>query len=75
MKTVEIRGLSDAELENKINEVRKAGFQLRLRAVYGQVKNTAEARKLRKELAQYLTIQRERELGIERQSASRKIKR
>lgn len=69
MKVSEIRALSDGELVKKINDTREALMNLRFQLAMGTLTDTSALRRTRRELAQLLTIQRERQLSINREGA------
>jgi len=56
MKAKEIRDLSAAEINLKLNETREKLLGLRLRKQTGQVEKTHELRSLRKDIARLETI-------------------
>lgn len=56
MKAKEIRDLSVAEINVKLNETREKLLSLRLRKQTGQVEKTHELRSLRKDIARLETI-------------------
>lgn len=56
MKAKEIRDLSAAEINVKLNETREKLLGLRLRKQTGQVEKTHELRALRKDIARLETI-------------------
>ena len=56
MKAKEIRDLSVAEINVKLNETREKLLSLRLRKQTGQVEKTHELRTLRKDIARLATI-------------------
>jgi large subunit ribosomal protein L29 len=56
MKAKEIRDLSAAEINVKLNETREKLLGLRLRKQTGQVEKTHELRSLRKDIARLETI-------------------
>jgi large subunit ribosomal protein L29 len=56
MKAKEIRELSAAEINLKLNETREKLLGLRLRKQTGQVEKTHELRSLRKDIARLETI-------------------
>ena len=55
-----IRELSDEQINAKINELKQALFNLRLQAEVGKLENTAELRKVKKEIARCYTVLTER---------------
>jgi large subunit ribosomal protein L29 len=56
MKAKEVRDLSVAEINVKLNETREKLLNLRLRKQTGQVEKTHELRALRKDIARLETI-------------------
>ena len=67
MKAKEVRQLSDAELKNKLNELKAELFNLRFQLATGQLDNPSRIKQVRKDIARVKTIMRERELGIRRE--------
>ncbi len=65
MKTSEIRALETGELLTKLEEQRKALFNLRINWSTGSLDDANQIRIVRKEIARMLTILRERELAAE----------
>ena len=65
MKVKQIRSLTNAELANKLDDAHQELFNLRFQKATGQLKNSARTREVRREIAQILTILRERELAGE----------
>ena len=63
MKTKDLRALTNAELANKLDDAHQEQFNLRFQKATGQLKNTTRTREVRREIAQILTILRERELA------------
>ncbi|GAB7387288.1 50S ribosomal protein L29 [Bacillaceae bacterium] len=64
MKANELRNLTTAEIEQKINQLKEELFNLRFQLATGQLDNPARIREVRKTIARAKTILRERELGI-----------
>lgn len=64
MKVREIRDMSDAELQQKVRELKEELFNLRFQMVTGQLENPLRIREVRKNIARVKTIIRERELNI-----------
>lgn len=64
MKTSEIRDLTTAEIEQKIQAFKEELFNLRFQLATGQLENPARLREVRKSIARTKTVLRERELGI-----------
>jgi large subunit ribosomal protein L29 len=55
--------MTDEELANAINEAKQELFNLRFQWESGQLEDYTRIRQLKKDVARYLTIQRERELA------------
>jgi len=64
MKANEIRELTTAEIEQKVQSLKEELFNLRFQLATGQLENTARLREVRKSIARMKTIERERELGV-----------
>jgi large subunit ribosomal protein L29 len=64
----EIRGLSDQDLANQINETQRDLFNLRFRLATRQLENSHSIPLARKRLARLKTIQTERRLAAEAQA-------
>lgn len=64
MKVKDLRDLSTAEIENKVNVLKEELFNLRFQLATGQLENPMRIREVRKAIARAKTILRERELGI-----------
>jgi large subunit ribosomal protein L29 len=65
MKTAEIRALSTAEIEAKLEDAREAYFKLRFQSAVGQLTDLSQLRLARREIARLATILRERGLEAE----------
>ena len=55
-----IRELNDVEIQNKINDLKQELFNLRFQAAVGKLENTAQLRKVKKEIARCYTVLTER---------------
>jgi len=64
-KAVEIRRMTDAELVGAINDAKEELFNLRFQWESGQLEDYTRIRQLKKDVARFLTVQRERELAAE----------
>lgn len=62
MKVNDIRDLSNAELQQKLDGMKDELFNLRFQLATGQLENPMRIREVRKTIAQIKTIVREREL-------------
>ena len=60
VKTKDLRAMSLDELEDKLVQDKKEQFNLRIQQSTGQLTNTAQVRKVRKEIAQINTLITER---------------
>ncbi|HTO05729.1 MAG TPA: 50S ribosomal protein L29 [Myxococcota bacterium] len=60
MKPADLRKLSDAELESRVNEMRDQVFDLRIKLATQQLEKNATLRLARRDLARALTVQAER---------------
>ena len=66
MRIAEVRALSLGELEKQLEESRRELFNLHLRRATRQLTNSAEVGKVRKKIARFQTILREKEIGLEK---------
>ena len=64
MKISEIRMMSEEELQSKLLEARNEYMTLRFQIVSGQLTDTSKLKQARREIAQFETILREKELSI-----------
>ena len=60
MRTSELFDLSDAELERRLNDVRRELFNLRFQAATGALENSARVRGAKRDIARILTVQNQR---------------
>lgn len=60
MKTKELRGLSDKELNSKLAELVESHFNMRFQQKIGQLENTSRLKQIKREIARVKTIQREK---------------
>jgi len=68
------RGLNATELDKEIKDSAEQMFRLRFQLSMGQADGLTKLRKLRRERARMLTIQRERELGQSETPAAKPVK-
>ena len=61
MKPSDLRKLSDAELADRVREMRDQLFDLRIKHATQQLEKSAGLRQARRDLARALTVQGERE--------------
>ncbi len=59
----EIRDMTDAEINSRIQDLREQLFKLRFQKSTGQVESAAKLSSVRREVARALTVLRERELA------------
>lgn len=64
MKTAEIRLMSNEELKTKLADSRNELMNLRFQIATGQQTDTSRLKTVRRQIAVYETLIRERELGI-----------
>ncbi len=60
MKSSELRGLSDADLQKRLNDSRQELFNLRFQLATRKLENTARIRVVRKDVARILQIMGQR---------------
>jgi large subunit ribosomal protein L29 len=65
MKAAELRALSDADLQKRLNDSRQELFNLRFQLATRKLENTARIRVVRKDVARILQI-----MGQRRQAAA-----
>ena len=63
MKANEVRKMSSAELENKLADMKKDLFQLRLQHATNQLENPVKIAELKRDIARVKTIIRENQLA------------
>lgn len=64
-KTETIRSMTNDELANAIDEAKEELFNLRFQWESGQLEDYTRIRQLKKDVARYLTVQRERVLAAQ----------
>jgi large subunit ribosomal protein L29 len=70
MKASELHDMTDGELAQRLNELYQERFNLRFQMASKQLENTGRIKSVRREIAQILTVQRERELKAEVEDAA-----
>lgn len=60
MKTKELRGLTDAELQQKLGDNKTELFNLRIQKSTGRIERPLRIRTLRREVATVLTLMKQR---------------
>lgn len=66
MKVKEIRNLADAELNQKLADLKAELFNLRFQHVTNQLDNPMRMKEVKKTIAKIKTVLKEREMGIDR---------
>jgi large subunit ribosomal protein L29 len=66
MRPRQLRDLTDAELQHRLDETRQELFNLRFQSATGALENSARLRLAKREIARILTIKNERESAMER---------
>lgn len=61
MKPKELRELTDDEVGRHVRELKREGFNLRMQQVTGQLTDSAQIRKVRRDVARLLTEQTARQ--------------
>lgn len=69
MDVAELRDLNDVELSERHDELKQDLFNLRFQLATGQLDNPTLLKQTRRDIARVLTVQRERELALEREQA------
>ena len=64
MESDKVRGLSEAELREEARKAQEQIFRIRFQMKLGQTEGVKRLRELRKDIARFKTIERERALGI-----------
>jgi large subunit ribosomal protein L29 len=67
MKASEAHNLKDDELVAKLHDAQQEAFNLRFRHATGELENTARIGVARREVAQLLTIARERGIDVQKE--------
>lgn len=65
MTASELRGKSSEELENELRDLKETAFNVKFRRILGQLEDTSQLKKVKKDIARIHTILRLRELGTE----------
>ena len=68
MQAVEIRKLSESELNKKLFDLQSELFNLRFQLATGQLENPAAIGNVKKDIARVKTIQTERKLNINKEA-------
>ncbi len=65
MTANELRSKSSEELESDLQDFKDTAFNIKFRRILGQLEDTSQLQKIKKDIARTHTILRLRELGIE----------
>ena len=65
MTANELRNKSSEELENDLRDFKDTAFNIKFRRILGQLEDTSQLKKVKKDIARIHTLLRLRELGIE----------
>ena len=65
MTANELRSKSSEELENDLQNFKDTAFNIKFRRILGQLEDTSQSKKVKKDIARIHTILRLRELGTE----------
>ena len=65
MHIKDIRALQTGEIEGKLDDAREELFKLRFQLATGQLTDTARPKIVRRDIARYLTVLRERQIAAE----------
>lgn len=68
LKPVDVRAMTDDELQDKLLDLKKEQFNLRFQQATGQLENTARFSQVRKDIARIRTTQVERKAQQEQGS-------
>jgi large subunit ribosomal protein L29 len=68
MKPAELRAMSDEHLELTLKETIRNLFHLRFQSATERLETPSEIRKAKRDIARIKTIQRERELAVQRKA-------
>lgn len=71
MKAAEIHSMQDIELVEKLKEAREEAFNLRLRHATGELEDTSALGRAKKDLARLLTIAKQRNIDLERETSTK----
>jgi len=63
MKITEIRALQAGEIETKLDDAREELFKYRFQTTTGSVTNTSRLVIIKRDIARYLTVLRERQIA------------
>lgn len=67
MDVAELRDLNDVELSERHDELKQDLFNLRFQLATGQLDNPTLLKQARRDIARVLTVEREREMALDRE--------
>ena len=70
MKASEVHTMKDIELVEALKEARQDAFNLRLRHATGELENSSNLKRAKRDVARLLTIARQRNIDLEREQGS-----
>ena len=70
METTKVRELGDAELQEETRKIAEQLFRIRFQLKLGQNEGVKKLRELKKDVARFKTVERERALGVRGASAA-----
>jgi len=65
MFITEVRNLTTEELEDKLEDLKESMYKLRINHATGELKDTSQFQKTKKDIARIMTVLRERELAAQ----------
>lgn len=68
MHIEEIRALSDDKLQDQLEDLKEALFNLRFQKAFGQLEDPNAIRRAKRDVARVLTVMRERQLAQAKES-------
>lgn len=71
MEASELRELPDDELRQQLADSKEELFNLRFQVVTGQLDNPRRIKQIRRDIARVLTVMREREIAVARETQGR----
>lgn len=65
MHISEIRSMTDDELADTLEDLKEAMYRLRIQHATGELKDTSQFKKTKRDIARVLTVQHQRELAAQ----------
>ena len=72
MRAEEIREMSDADIRTRVAEMEEERFRLKFRSATETLEDPLRLRTIRRDIARFKTIQRERELAASAETTTRR---